>query len=67
MKKIVKVNGMNCEHCEARVNKALEALDGVTLAKADHNKSEVEIEMAKDVDINLIKDAVTSAGYDFVS
>lgn len=67
MKKIVKVNGMNCEHCEARVNKAIEALDGVILAKADHNKSEVEIEMTKDVDINLIKDAVTTAGYDFVS
>ena len=67
MKKVVKVNGMNCGHCEARVNKSIEALDGVVSAKADHNKSEVEIEMSKEVDNNLIKDAVVAAGYDFVS
>ncbi len=33
---ILKVKGMTCAHCEMRVRKALEAVEGVESAKADH-------------------------------
>ena len=36
MEKTLKVEGMMCMHCEATVKKALEAIDGVAEATADH-------------------------------
>ncbi|MBR6637562.1 MAG: heavy metal translocating P-type ATPase, partial [Lachnospiraceae bacterium] len=36
MIKTMKIEGIMCGHCEARVKKALEAIDGVTLAEASH-------------------------------
>ena len=34
MKKVMKIEGMMCGHCEARVKKVLEALDGVEQAES---------------------------------
>ena len=36
MTKIMKIEGMMCGHCEARVKKVLEALDGVEQAEVSH-------------------------------
>ena len=36
MKKTMKINGMMCGHCEARVKKALEAVEGVQEAVVSH-------------------------------
>ena len=38
MKRTIKIEGMMCPHCEARVKKALEALPGVTEAVASHEE-----------------------------
>ena len=38
MTKTLKVDGMMCVHCEARVKKAREAIEGVESAVADHDK-----------------------------
>ncbi len=35
---------MKCEHCEANVENALKALDGVAGAKADHTANNVTVE-----------------------
>lgn len=63
MKKTYTVEGMMCEHCEARVKKALEALEGVTEARPDHNKNEVEVTFAASPDDAAVKAAVEEAGY----
>jgi copper chaperone CopZ len=34
----LKVKGMSCPHCEMRVKKALEKVEGVASARADHKK-----------------------------
>ena len=65
MEKVIKVEGMNCGHCEARVNEALKKIDGVSDAVANHSANEVELTLSKDVDENLFKEAVTNAGYDY--
>lgn len=65
MKKVVKVNGMNCNHCEMHVQDAIEELDGVLVVKADHNTGTVEIEYNKEVPDDMIKTAVEEAGYEF--
>ena len=62
----IMVNGMMCAHCEAHVKKALEAIDGIESAVASHEENLVTITNSKDVDENLIKAAVTEAGYEYV-
>jgi Cu2+-exporting ATPase len=62
----IRVNGMMCEHCEAHVKKALEAIDGIESVIADHEKNLVTITTTKDVDEASIKAAVTEAGYEYV-
>ncbi len=62
----ITVNGMMCEHCEAHVKKALEAIDGIESAVASHNDNLVTITNSKDVDEAAIKAAVEDAGYEYV-
>jgi len=61
----IKVNGMMCGHCEMHVKKALEALDGVKSAVANHEENMVTLETEKDIDEALIKAAVEEAGYEY--
>ena len=59
----MKVEGMMCPHCQARVKKALEALPGVT-ADVDLEKNEARVTCAGPVDREALRKAVTDAGYD---
>ena len=61
----ISVKGMMCERCEMHVKKALEAIDGITSAKASHESGTVTIETSKDVDEELIRKAVTDEGYEY--
>ncbi len=65
MEKILKVEGMMCSHCEAHVKEALEKIDGVQNASANHEKCEVCVTLSKDVPVEEFKKAVTEAGYTF--
>jgi len=61
----ISVKGMMCQHCEAHVKKALEAIDGIESASPDHDQNLVTITTSKEVSENLIKAAVTDAGYEY--
>lgn len=63
MKKTLKVEGMMCEHCEARVKKALEAVDGVESAVADHNANTAVVTLSADVADDVLKKAVEDQDY----
>ena len=65
MEKVIIVEGMNCGHCEARVNEALKKVDGVLDAVANHDLNEVKLSLSKEVDENVLKEAVVNAGYDY--
>ena len=67
MTKTVTITGMMCHHCEMHVKKALEGLDGVISAEASHEKGAAELTLDKDVPEEAVRNAVTEAGYDFVS
>lgn len=60
---VLKVSGMMCPHCEARVKKALEAIDGVKEAKPNHKKGIVKITFDSGVDIDVLKATVSAEGY----
>ena len=65
-KVVIGIEGMSCGHCSARVEKALNALDGVT-AKVDLEAKTASIETEGRASDEQLKAAVTDAGYDVVS
>lgn len=67
MKGELKVNGMMCAHCEARVNKAVLALDGVKSCTASAANGTVNVEYDENkVSLKEIKDAITAQDYEVV-
>lgn len=67
MKKVLIVDGMMCAHCQMHVQKALAGVDGVTEATVDLESKKATVTLAKDVDDQVLMDAVTEAGYTPVS
>jgi len=67
MTKTMKIEGMMCEHCENRVKKALEKLDGVESANVSHKDGTAVVEMSADVSSDALKDAVEEQDYKVVS
>lgn len=65
MKRTMKINGMMCNHCSGRVSEVLNAIDGVSAEISLENKC-AYIELSKDVSDEILKNAVTEAGYDVV-
>ena len=65
MKITMKIEGMMCPHCEARVKKVCEALDGVITATPSHTEGVVVLEMEKDV-TEACRAAIVDAGYDVI-
>ena len=63
MTKTLKVEGMMCQHCEARVKKALEAVDGVESAVADHNLGTAVVTLKADVSDEALIKAVEAQDY----
>lgn len=63
MEKVMKIEGMMCPHCEASVKKALEAIDGVVSATPDHTKDQAIVVLSKDVDNEILKQAVEAKDY----
>ncbi len=61
--KTMMIEGMMCEHCEARVKKALEALDGVESAKVSHKDGTAVVSFSKDVPDEVLKAAVEAQDY----
>lgn len=63
MEKTLKINGMMCAHCEARVKKCLEELDGVEEAAVSHEKGTAVVTLSKDVSDETLRSAVEAQGY----
>jgi copper chaperone CopZ len=61
----ITVKGMMCAHCEAHVKQALEKLDGVASAVANHEENLVTLETTAEVPEADIKAAVEGAGYEY--
>ena len=67
MEKTMKIEGMMCGHCEARVKKTLEALDGVTEAQVSHETGTAVVRLDADVSDETLKQAVEEQDYTVVS
>ena len=65
MKKVLKIEGMMCNHCTGRVEKALNDLDGVTAEVSLEGKS-ATVTLSKDVSDETLVQTVTDAGSEVV-
>lgn len=61
MKKTMKIEGMMCGHCEARVKKTLEGAAGVAAASVDHKAGTAVVEFADGADVDATLAALTAA------
>jgi uncharacterized membrane protein YraQ (UPF0718 family) len=63
MATVYKIGGMSCNHCKARVEKALAALDGVTAVQVDLSGGIVYVEGSPDDEI--VRQTVEDLGYEY--
>ena len=63
--RIVIIEGMTCEHCQARVESKLNALDGVS-ARVNLKRKTAVVSMEKEVEDEEIKKAIENAGYEVI-
>lgn len=66
MEKTMKIEGMMCEHCEARVKKCLEAIPGVESAAVSHKEGTAVVTMSEEVPFDTLKKAVEDQDYKVV-
>ena len=64
MKRILKVNGMSCEHCKQLIEEALEKFDEIDVATADFASGHVNIESKEEFDLAKAVKAIEELGYD---
>ena len=64
--KIISIDGMSCENCRNRVERAINKIDGAS-ARVNLRKKEAVVSLDRKIDDETLKNAVESAGYKAVS
>lgn len=67
MTKTMNIEGMMCGHCEARVKKALEALDAVSEAAVSHESGTAVVTLRSDISDEKLKETVEAEDYKVTS
>ena len=67
MTKTMNIEGMMCVHCEARVKKALEALDAVSEAAVSHESGTAVVTLSSDISDEKLKETVEAEDYKVTS
>lgn len=62
----LKIKGMMCAHCEARVKSALEALPFVEEAVTSHEAGTAIVTLSGELDEKAVRSAVSEAGYKYL-
>lgn len=64
--KTIIIEGMSCGHCQARVEKALNAIEGIQ-ASVDLASKTATVQLTKEISDDSLKTAISDAGYEVVS
>ena len=67
MEKTVKIEGMMCPHCEARVKKVLEGLPFIESAEVSHEKGEAILTLSGEFDEPTVRKTIEDNGYKVIS
>lgn len=63
MEKIVKIEGISCEHCVKRIEKTLQELNDIIKVKVNLKNSEFILKLDNDIDDKLLKKVIEELGY----
>lgn len=63
MEKTMKIEGMMCGHCEARVKKCLEALEQVDEAVVSHEAGTAVVKLHAQIEDDILKKTVEDQDY----
>ena len=63
MTKVMKIDGMMCPHCEARVKKTLESFAEVCEAVVSHEAGTAVITLTSDISNEALTAAIENDGY----
>ena len=64
IKRIIKINGMSCDHCKKAVENALSELGDYNELSVNLETKTAEVSYKEDVSIEAIKKAITDEGYE---
>lgn len=64
MKKVIKIDGMGCQHCVKSVTNTLENISGVEVLEVKIGEATVNI--PNDFDMSIIVEALDDAGYEVI-
>ena len=67
MEKTIRIEGMMCPHCEARVKKLLEETDGVAAAAVSHVDGTAVVTLSAPVENSVLEQLITANGYKVLS
>ncbi|TYB91674.1 MAG: heavy-metal-associated domain-containing protein [Kosmotoga sp.] len=59
------INGMNCEHCKMRIEKALKSIPEVKNVVVNLDKGVANIDVKNSISNEIIKSKIEEAGYEF--
>jgi len=63
MEKVIRIEGMMCPHCEARVKKVLEELPEVECAVASHESGTATVQLKKEIPDSTLRKIIEDQGY----
>lgn len=64
MKKVLLIEGMMCGHCQAHVEKALNAMEGVNSVAVSLENKTATVELSKEISDSEFKAVIEDAGYE---
>lgn len=65
-KKVITIEGMQCEHCAKKIENALGDIEKITKVKVDLKKKEVTIISSIIIDDKIITDTINNLDYKIV-
>ena len=64
MKKIIKIDGMGCQHCVNRITEALSAIDGVDVLEVSLEDKTATVDVEESVADEVLIDAIDEEGFE---
>ena len=64
MKKIIKIDGMGCQHCVNRITEALSAIDGVDVLEVSLEDKTATVDVEESVADEVLMDAIDEEGFE---
>ena len=64
MKKIIKIDGMGCQHCVNRVTEALSAIDGVDVLEVSLEEKSATVDVEESIADETLMNAIDEEGFE---